>query len=271
MTAAALRRAVRALARRRSVIVAHHGVGEPHRERDTESLQVPPTAFRGQLDLLAGAGFRFVTVAELAARTAGGVPPAGLAAISFDDGMRDHHAVAWPILREYGAPATVYVVSDWIGAPNPWLEGERMMTADELRELAGAGWELGAHTATHPDLSTLGEADCLEEMRTSKAAVEEIAGAPVRTFAYPFCRYGPAALAAARAAGFEAAVTCEGRGSWEPLELKRAIVTGVDGLAAFTLKLADVYYPLFESAPGRAFRVSTRALRARGRARGDRS
>ena len=267
MTKAALRRAVRALARRRSVIVAHHGVGEPDRARDPESLQVSPAAFRAQLDLLADGGFRFVTVAEVAERSSNGRPPAGLAAISFDDGMADNHSVALPIMREYGAPGTVYVVSDWIGQPNPWLEGERMMTADEIRELAAAGWEIGAHTASHPDLSTLGEADCLHEMRASKAAVEEIAGTGVRTFAYPFCRYGPAALAAARAAGFEAAVTCQGRGSWERFEMKRAIVTGVDGLPAFALKLADVYYPLFDSAPGRALRASTRAVRARRRAR----
>lgn len=260
----ALRRPLRALRERRSLILGYHGVAESHSDHDPHNLRVAPARFRAQLELLLGAGFELLTVADLAARIVGGPPPPGFTALSFDDGMQDNHSTLLPILREYGVPATVYVTTGIIGEPNPWMaasSGARMMSAGELRELAGAGIELGAHTVTHPDMSLLDHEACLREMVDSRQAIERLTGAPVRTFAYPFCRYGEAALSAAREAGFLAAVTCEGRGGWKPLELGRAMLTGRDGWATFALKATDVYQPLFCSLPGRVLRGSTRRLR----------
>jgi len=89
----------------------------------------------------------------------------------------------------------------------------------------------------------------------------------VRTFAYPYCRYGPAARAAVERAGFEAAGTCHGLGSWDRFELKRSLITGKDELPMFLLKLTDAYQPLFDSVPSRVVRWSTRGLRDRRRRR----
>jgi peptidoglycan/xylan/chitin deacetylase (PgdA/CDA1 family) len=265
--------AARALRARRSLILAYHGVGMTKPGEDPHNLRVAPERFRGQVELLLRAGFRFVTVAELAEQADGGPPPPGLAVLSFDDGMEDNHSVVLPLLQEYAIPATVYVTTGLIGAPNPAMApwaGARMMTVAELRRLAAAGIELGAHGVTHPDLSLLDREACLQEMLESRRALEDLTGARVRTFAYPFCRYGDAALAAAAEAGFIAAVTCEGRGGWRRLEMKRAIITGRDGPAGFALKLCDAYQPLFESVPGRVLRALTRRVRARVRARRDR-
>ena len=137
------------------------------------------------------------------------------------------------------------------------------MTEGELRDLAAAGVELGAHTVTHPDMSLLDHEACLREMVESRKALEPLAGAAVTTFAYPFCRYGQAAVAAAAEAGVLAAVTCEGRGGWSRYELRRAMITGKDGIPSFLLKASDAYQPLFDSQAGRLLRISTRAARAR--------
>jgi peptidoglycan/xylan/chitin deacetylase (PgdA/CDA1 family) len=252
--------------RRCSVILCYHGVAESNSVADPHFLRVSPSAFRAQIELLCDAGFEFVTVAELAERAAGGTPPPGLVALSFDDGMDDNHHVALPILREYGVPATIYVATGLIGKRNPWIDadaGTRMMTEGELLEVAAAGLELGAHTVSHPDLSRMGMQECLREMVGSRDALNMLTGGQVRTFAYPFCKYGPEALAAAREAGFEAAVTCHRRGSWAPLEMKRSMITGKDGLPSFVSKLAEIYDPLFESAPGRLGRAATRTARRR--------
>lgn len=254
--------------RRRSAILCYHGVAESSSAADPDFLRVAPAAFRAQVEVLRDAGFEFVTVAELARRAAGGTPPPGLVALSFDDGMDDNHHVLLPILREYAIPATIYVATGMIGKPNPWIApeaGARMMTEPELLEVAAAGVELGAHTVSHPDLSQLGTQECLREMVESRDALNRLTGEEIRTFAYPFCKYGPEAVAAAREAGFEAAVTCHGRGSWTPLEMKRSMITGKDGLPSFILKLAEVYQPLFESPPGQLARGGTRALRRRVR------
>lgn len=256
---------LRALRERRSVMLAYHGVSTSLLGEDPHNLRVAPERFRAQVELLLEAGFELLTVADLADRARGGTPPAGLATLSFDDGMEDNHSVLLPILREYGIPATVYVTTGLIGEPNPWMapaSGARMMTAPELRELAAAGIELGAHTVSHPDLSLMDHAACLREMTESRDAIATLVGAPATTFAYPFCRYGEAAVSAARDAGFTAAVTCEGRGGWGPYELRRAMITGKDGWAGFLLKAADLYQPLFDSPPGRALRVSTRRARS---------
>jgi peptidoglycan/xylan/chitin deacetylase (PgdA/CDA1 family) len=260
----AVRAILRAARRRRSVILCYHGVAPSSVASDPDFMRVPPDRFRSQVEALREAGFSFVTVRELARRAQGGTPPAGMAALSFDDGWDDNHAVVLPILRELKLTATVYVATGLIGQPNPWLPlsaGARMMTVQELRDLHEAGFELGAHTVTHPDLSRLDRPSCLREMVDSRETLERETGAAVDTFAYPFCHYGPAAIDAAKEAGFLCAVTCQGRGGWAPLEMKRALITGKDGWATFLLKIADAYQPLFESRAGCLVRASTRRLR----------
>jgi peptidoglycan/xylan/chitin deacetylase (PgdA/CDA1 family) len=258
------------LAKRRSTILCYHGVGPSSTRTDPGFLRVRPDRFRTQLRLLLDAGFEFVTVAQFAERADGKQPPPGLVALSFDDGMDDNHSAVLPILRQHDLPATVYVVTGLLGKPNPWLPretGARMMTPAELHDLEAAGFEIGAHTLTHPDLSTLDFHSCFREIQESKRALEEMLDGPIRTFAYPFCRYGANAVAAVRAAGFEAAVTCEHYGSWECYELRRTLVTGKDNQATFLLKLADLHQPLWSSPPVRLLRATTREYREQRRAR----
>src|SRR5438270_11346144 len=258
-------RALEQVRRRRPVVLGYHGVAPSRRRDDLSMLLVAPDRFRAQVEMLLAAGFSFVTLAELARLGAGGMPPPGLAALTFDDGMRNNHEVALPILREYAIKATVYVTIGFIDDTSPWIgpggDGA-MMTRDQLRELLAAGWELGAHTMTHPDLSTLDYDACLQEIRDSRIALEEIGGEPVETFAYPFGRYGPEAIAAARDSGMIAAVTT-GSGSWEPYEITRAMIGAADPLPVILLKLTDRYEPLLRSPPMRALRRASKELRGR--------
>jgi peptidoglycan/xylan/chitin deacetylase (PgdA/CDA1 family) len=263
-------RTARLIRARRSAILLYHGVGPTSTRIDPGFLRVRPEAFRAQLRLLLAAGFEIVTVGEFVERSGGRTPPPGIVALSFDDGMDDNHSVVLPLLREHGLRATVYVTTGLIGKPNPWMapeSGARMMTVDELRELAAAGFEIGAHTVSHPDLSRLGFDECLREMRASRDELERTLDVEVRTFAYPSCNYGSAALEATRAAGFAAAVTCQGLGSWNRYELRRSLVSGKDGLASFLVKLTGLYEPLSACPPGRLARATTRASRNRRRER----
>jgi peptidoglycan/xylan/chitin deacetylase (PgdA/CDA1 family) len=265
----AWRAAARAVRDRRSVILAYHGVATTTRAHDPSFMRVPPGRFEAQVSLLLEAGFDFMTVGDLLERADGNEPEPGLAAISFDDGLLDNHSVAMPILRSLGIPATVYVTTGLIGKTYPWLgpgADARMMREGELRDLVAAGFELGAHTVTHPDLSLLSRDDCLREMVESRDEIERITGQAVRTLAYPYCHYGDAAIEAAREAGFVGAVTCKGRGGWSRYEVKRAMITGKDGFPSFVAKLAEVYDPVFDGAVGRRARVATRGLRRRVRA-----
>jgi len=262
--------ALRRLRARSSVILNYHGVGRAMPDEDPEFLWVAPEQFKAQVGCLHAAGFEFVTVADLARRARGGTPPPGLAALSFDDGMHDNHAIVLPLLEAWGVPATFFVSTGTIGRPNPWLSPStkaRMMTSSELRQLVRAGMELGAHTVTHPDLSQLSVDACVQEMEASRAELEQLTGAAVTTFAYPFGRYGPEALEAVHRAGFAAAVTTQSRAAWALHELPRVPITGKDGLPSFVLKLSGRYEPLFDSPPGRVARTTTRRARRRARHR----
>lgn len=253
------------------MILAYHSVARGPRRDDPTFLQVRTDRFQQQVELLLEARYSFVTVAEFASRIGPDGPPPGLASLSFDDGVRDNHAVVLPLLRSYGIPATIYVTTGMIAGTYPWMDGDvPMMSEEEIRDLVAAGVEIGAHTVTHPDMSLLDREGCLREMVDSRAELERITGQAVQTFAYPFCRYGDAAVAAAGEAGFRAAVTCDGRGSWDSLTVRRALISGKDGLPSFVLKVAGLYQPLFEGRAGRIARHATRPARTWARALIDR-
>jgi peptidoglycan/xylan/chitin deacetylase (PgdA/CDA1 family) len=207
---------LRGLRARRSLLLAYHGVALSDPGQDPHNLRVPPSRFRAHIELLLRAGFEMVTVAGLAERAAGGRPPPGLAALSFDDGMDDNHSVLLPILEEYRIPATVYVTTGLIGQSNPWLapeSGARMMTEHELRDLAAAGIELGAHTVTHPDLSLLGYDECLREPAGARADRRD-AGEDLRVPVLPLQRDRHPGGGRCRIPGRR-----DVRGAWWPLPL----------------------------------------------------
>lgn len=250
----------RRLCRSRSVVIGGHGVGvspgpDPH------NLRVHPDRFRAQVELLLAAGFRFVSVGDLAREAGGAPPPPGRAALSFDDGLEDNASVLLPLLHEYAIPATVFVATGLMGRPNPDLHGTRMLTEDEVRSVAEAGVEIGAHTVSHADLAQLPPDVCREEVTASRAVLRSLTGRSVDMFAYPWGSVSPVATAAVQAAGFRAAVTADARGGWAPLAIGRAMITGLDGLGSFLAKLGGVYDPVFTFGPTAAARAATRGPR----------
>jgi peptidoglycan/xylan/chitin deacetylase (PgdA/CDA1 family) len=259
----------RRIRRSRSVILGYHGIMHSPIRHDLSMLLVKPARFRAQIELLLEAGFTFVTVAELAKLAAAGEPPPGYAAISFDDGMRNNYTTALPILSSYGIRATVYVTIGFIDGTSPWIGAKgdmRMLSEDELRELAAAGWELGAHTISHPDLSLLDYDSARREVQDSKTALERIAGVPVETFAYPFGRYSLTAIAAVADSGLIAAVGT-GRGSWSSFKLRRVMIGAADPMPVVVLKLADRYEPLLALPPIDLVRRWSKTARTRMRER----
>lgn len=88
---------------------------------------------------------------------------------------------------------------------------EPMLTSEMIRALTTQGVEIGAHTVSHPILTSLPDDDALRELVDSKRQLEEITGRPIRYFAYPNGKHGKdfdgRHVAMARQAGFEAAFT----------------------------------------------------------------
>lgn len=95
-----------------------------------------------------------------------------------DDGNDTDHLVAKAIFAEQGAVACTAVTTDWIGRDN-------RLTADQIRALRDAGWEILSHTASHPHLTSLSAEQIEDELSRSKAALENL-GVKVNSLVYPY-------------------------------------------------------------------------------------
>ena len=79
---------------------------------------------------------------------------------------------------------------------------DRMLSWEDARALQSAGWELGAHTVSHPWLAQIPRAEALEEMERSRDELKERLGIERPSFAFPAGSYDDELIAAARGMGF---------------------------------------------------------------------
>lgn len=207
---AALAARDRALGPRRGLLlvgwhaIAHAGDG----------LVTPFDGFRRHLDAI-GAWGTVVGLADGLAALRGGTLAPRAVALTFDDGYAGVAELAWPELKARGWPATLFAVSGYLdgGRTFPWDDpsaaSARLLTADELRAVAADGLDVGSHTVTHRWLPHLDAATVAAEVRDSKAALAEVLGRPVTSFAYPMGGWNAAVRDAVAAAGYECAVTVD--------------------------------------------------------------
>jgi peptidoglycan/xylan/chitin deacetylase (PgdA/CDA1 family) len=154
----------------------------------------PYTVSRRQLashlDKVTGLGFHTLTVGQLVAHRAAGIPlPPRTAVITFDDGFADFDN-AWPELIQRGLAATLYVTAGTVGKTSEWLAplgagGLAMLSRSQLLALAADGCEIGAHSMSHPQLDCLTRQAAAAEILQSKDVLEQALGRNVDTFAYP--------------------------------------------------------------------------------------
>jgi peptidoglycan/xylan/chitin deacetylase (PgdA/CDA1 family) len=175
-------------------------------------FSVSPGEFERQLDLLLERGYGCIPFGELvrARRSAGAgsavAPKERVAVLTFDDGFADFAENALPAMRSRGLPSTLYVTTGWLEGrsrePGP---SDRMLAWSQLPELAAEQVELGAHSHSHPHMDTLRTAAVREELRRSKALMEDALGRSVDTFAYPHGYHGPRVRRLTEQAGFTSA------------------------------------------------------------------
>lgn len=106
--------------------------------------------------------------------------------ITFDDGYRDFYTTAYPILREYGFTATVFIVTGKTSDQRLSFKESECLTWDEVRELQSMGISIGSHTVSHLELKRMSESDIDYEINRSKQTIEDKIGHQVESFSYPF-------------------------------------------------------------------------------------
>ena len=124
-------------------------------------------------------------------------------------------------------------LSAWMGEGGADTRSQRTLSQRELLELTSGGIvEVGAHTITHPALSTLPANVQREEIQESKRCLEAMLGSAVDTFAYPHGDHSPLTAALVREAGFSCACTTRGEVIWrgaDPFRLPRLGIGDWDG------------------------------------------
>lgn len=162
-------------------ILLYHRVGVGDREIDLDA-----SAFERHMAYLAEHGAVRTLDEALEGDGPGGV------VVTIDDGLRDFHEHALPVLVRHGIPVLLYQATGLVdGVSNRADEGP---TWSQLGEAVSTGLvTVGSHTHGHVDLSKASEEEAEREVRTSKELIEDRLGVACRHFAYPWAVSGPAA------------------------------------------------------------------------------
>jgi peptidoglycan/xylan/chitin deacetylase (PgdA/CDA1 family) len=217
--------------RRPVPILNYHVIGEPPAGAPFPELYVERRVFAVQLRWLRDQGFQAVSLRRVYDywRRGLALPPKPIV-LSFDDGYRGQFTNARPLLRRYHWPAVLNLAVQNV------LDGK--LTLRQLRTMVRDGWEIDAHSLTHPDLTTLDRAELRRQVAGSRRWIRRRLGVPVDFFCYPAGRYDASVVAAVRAAGYLGATTTnqglasrgEGLFTLDRIRVNRR--DGVSGLAA---------------------------------------
>lgn len=111
--------------------------------------------------------------------------------LTFDDGYLDTFELAIPALLEFDMRAVIFVMGDRILKRANWdkdeeMTGSKLMTNDQILTASSLGFEIGAHSMNHQNLTKLSEIELREEIMDSMKSIESILGKRIQSFAYPY-------------------------------------------------------------------------------------
>ena len=208
------------------MVLCYHRLEEHPHPKD--QLAITPQEFEKEMQALKDNNFAVIPMQDFLAWRRGDkdIPPKSCV-ISIDDGYVSGYDTAWPILKKFGYPFTMFVYINYINS------GGKSISWDQLNEMRDAGVDIESHTYSHADLrnpndkfavdkhnyeliqkdvQTLGPDGWLrKEIVDSKAVLEKQLGIKVNCIAYPFGKYNQKVRDMVKEAGYEAAFTVYGQ------------------------------------------------------------
>ncbi|MBL4933411.1 polysaccharide deacetylase family protein [Clostridium paridis] len=173
-------------------VLCYHAFGD-----DKSDLFVTAAKFKEQLEYLKNNGYFTLTIDEFSDYILNKKPvPEKSVLITIDDGYLNNYQIAYPILKELGMNATIFIITSGVG------DNGYYMTSAQLVEMSQNGIDIGSHTTNHQELDKLSYAEQLKIAKDSKADLEKIIGKPINTFCYPFGKYNQDTKKAAKDAGY---------------------------------------------------------------------
>ncbi|MBN2781038.1 MAG: polysaccharide deacetylase family protein [Candidatus Marinimicrobia bacterium] len=189
-------------------VLAYHKVS---RQWELSFTMMFPEHFERQMRYLAAEGYVGRSLREYLAD-----PKENEFVLTFDDAYECVFEHAFPVLKELGFHATVFVLSDFIGKDNTWdfIPGKiysRHMNQEQLRNLHASGWEIASHGKAHRVMIRMTEDAIRDELYRSREVIASIIRDDVHTFCFPFGVYDEHVVAEARKAGYDHLVGFTGR------------------------------------------------------------
>ena len=229
------------------VAVVHRAADVYHMIGDEQGNAAVMTEanLRIQMNYLRDHGYHPITMQELYDYVTKGAPlPEKPVCITFDDGYLDSYTIVYPLMKEYGFPWTLFLITDDVGKPY------NRMTWDQLKEMANShAVTIASHTLSHPKLHNLAtRAEKEKEIVEANKALKYQLGIDNVWLAYPYGDYDDEVIDICKKAGIKMAVTTDaGRvhvGSF-PYDLKRAYIGNDISIARFSERLnKDNYTPV---------------------------
>ena len=217
----------------------YHRIGDTSQDR---RYSVSPPRFEKQMQFLSDHGYHVASLEAFTKALEGLVSlPDNSVVLTFDDGFQETFEHAVPILKQFGYPATFFLVTGLVGKTNEWIEHRgyptaRLMGWEEAQRLKVEGFGLGSHTVSHPRLTEIDWVAARKEIEESKRRLEDRLGVPVQFFAYPYGLFDSCIRDLVREAGYSAA--CSTRAGFNTAEadrfaLRRLDIYGTDSTSTF--------------------------------------
>lgn len=186
-------------------------------EKGGREMVSTPAEFEAQLQALKDNDITVISMDDfLAWRRGEKSIPAKSAVITLDDGWLTGYTTAWPLLKKFNYPFTMFIYTDYVkgGAK----AGGQSMSWDQLAEMRDAGVDIASHTVSHTGLNAKkGRTDeeyrewLKSEIAGSKQIIEEKLGIKVKTIAYPYGLHNDTVREVVKESGYEGGFTVYGQ------------------------------------------------------------
>ncbi|MFO8084233.1 MAG: polysaccharide deacetylase family protein [Desulfobacterales bacterium] len=209
----------------------------------SDKMTIRTEAFYKQMLWLKENGYKVIRLDQLLDFMDFKIPlPEKSVVITIDDGWISVYEIAYPILKEFGFPATLFVYTDFIG-------GEKAMKWSQIQEMAQDGFDVQSHTQSHRSLSIISENEPFEkyfeflvrELEGSKKVIEDYLGSDCRYLAYPFGETNELVKALVEKIGYRAAFTVN-RGSTpffgNRYTIRRSVIYGDSDIDEFVKNIS---------------------------------
>lgn len=178
------------LPKKRPPIIVYHSVDE-----SGSCISIKQSLFKRQMELIKESGYRTITVRELVDFLLNGEKtPDKAVVLTFDDGFESNYSIAFPILKELGFTATIFLTTDYINKTCAWDKEDNipdlpLLSWEMIEEMSKAGIDFQSHTATHPHLQLLSYDKIRDELSRSRKIIEDKLNKKCDILCYPYAEF----------------------------------------------------------------------------------